>query len=179
MPPPANDKVASTTEKRGRGRPRKPDAMSNARRQAVWRPRYARMSAIPIRLLSLALFATFCATLTHWIVTLTSLSRGPLPVVAVRAPVSVEQAATLFGGLLQRGANQDVRLFGILALREGAAAIVSAGGEPPHAVSLGSTIMQGGKLYEVRPRSIIIDRNGARFEVFLPANAAGPTIYVR
>ncbi|MGF6902196.1 general secretion pathway protein C [Paraburkholderia sp. GAS348] len=179
MRPPANYKVTGTTEKRDRGRPRKPDAMSNAEREAVWWARHARMNAIPIHLLSLALFAAFCATLTYWIVTLTSLSGGPLPVAAGRAPVSVEQAATLFGGQLQRSANQDVRLFGILALRDGAAAIVSAGGEPPHAVSLGSTIMRGAKFFEVRPRSIIIDRNGARSEVFLPANAAGPTTYVR
>jgi hypothetical protein len=40
MSPPANDKVTSTTEKRGRGRPRKPDAMSNAERQAAWRARH-------------------------------------------------------------------------------------------------------------------------------------------
>jgi general secretion pathway protein C len=137
------------------------------------------MNATQIRLLSLALFAVFCATLTYWIITLTSMSGGPLPAAAVRAPVSVEQAATLFGGQLQRSANQDVRLFGILALQEGGAAIVSTGGEPPHAVALGSSIMQGAKLYEIRPRSIIIDRNGARSEVFLPANASGPTIYVR
>jgi general secretion pathway protein C len=138
-----------------------------------------RMNAIQIRLLSLALFAVFCATLTYWIVTLTALRGGPLPAAAVHAPVSIDQAATLFGGQLQRNANQDVRLFGILALREGAAAIVSVGGEPPRAVSLGSTLMQGTKLSEVRARSIIIDRNGARSEVFLPANAGGPTIYVR
>jgi general secretion pathway protein C len=138
-----------------------------------------RMNAIQIRLLSLALFAVFCATLTYWIVTLTALRGGPLPAAAVHAPVSIDQAATLFGGQLQRNANQDVRLFGILALREGAAAIVSTGGEPPHAVSLGSSIMQGTRLYEVRPRSIIIDRNGAHSEIFLPATPAGPTIYVR
>jgi len=39
MPSPASDKVTGTTEKRGRGRPRKPDAMSNAERQAAWRAR--------------------------------------------------------------------------------------------------------------------------------------------
>jgi general secretion pathway protein C len=53
------------------------------------------------------------------------------------------------------------------------------GGEPPHAVSIGSMLMQGARLSEVRPRSIIIDRNGSHSEVFLPANPAGPTIYVR
>jgi general secretion pathway protein C len=31
----------------------------------------------------------------------------------------------------------------------------------------------------VRARSIIIDRKGSHSEVFLPANAPGPTIYVR
>jgi len=40
MPAPANDKVTGLTEKRGRGRPRKPDAMSNAERQAAWRARH-------------------------------------------------------------------------------------------------------------------------------------------
>ncbi len=138
----------------------------------------ARMNTFQTRLLSLALFAVFCATLTYWTITLTSHSAAP-PAAAARAPVSVEQAATLFGGQLTRTVNQDVRLFGILSLREGAAAIVSVGGEPPHAVSLGSAILEGAKLSEVRARSIVIDRNGAHSEVFLPANAPGPTIYVR
>ena len=137
------------------------------------------MNALQTRLLTLAALALFCVTLTYWIVTLTSRQTAPLPAAEAGRKPSVEQAATLFGGQLQRNANQDVHLFGILALQEGAAAIVSTGGEPPHAVALGSTIMQGAKLSEVRARSIIIDRNGVRSEIFLPANAAGPTIYVR
>ncbi|MCC8402098.1 general secretion pathway protein GspC [Paraburkholderia sp. MMS20-SJTN17] len=137
------------------------------------------MNAIQIRLLSLAVFAAFCATLTYWVITLTTMSGAPLPAAAAHAQVSTDQAATLFGGQLTRNVNQDIHLFGILSLREGAAAIVSVGGEPPHAVSLGSTLMQGTKLSEVRARSIIIDRNGAHSEIFLPANAGSPTIYVR
>jgi hypothetical protein len=39
MPQPANDRITGK-EKRGRGRPRKPDALSNAERQAVWRARH-------------------------------------------------------------------------------------------------------------------------------------------
>ncbi len=136
------------------------------------------MNTLQIRLLSLALFAVFCATLTYWIVTLTARS-APVPAAAVHAPVSVDQAATLFGGQLTRSVNQDVRLFGILALKQGAAAIVSVGGEPPKAISLGGPLTEGAKLAEVRARSIVIDRNGVHSEVFLPANAAGPTIYVR
>ncbi|MFP3586284.1 type II secretion system protein N [Paraburkholderia sp. SIMBA_055] len=137
------------------------------------------MNALQIRLLSLALFAVFCATLTYWTITVTAMSGAPVPAAAAHAQVSTDQAATLFGGQLTRTVNQDVHLFGILALTQGAAAIVSVGGEPPRAVSLGSTLMQGAKLSEVRARSIVIDRNGAHSEVFLPANAAGPTIYVR
>ncbi|MEQ5840412.1 general secretion pathway protein GspC [Paraburkholderia acidicola] len=136
------------------------------------------MNAIQTRLLSLALFAVFCATLTYWIVTLTSHS-PPVPAAAARVPVSTDQAATIFGGQLTRSVNQNVRLFGILVLDGGSSAIVSTGDEPPRAVSLGGKLMQGATLAEVRPRSIIIDRNGAHSEVFLPANAPGPTIYVR
>jgi general secretion pathway protein C len=139
----------------------------------------SRMTALQIRLISLLCFAVFCATATYWAVTLTSHRSPTVPAAAARAPVSVDQAATLFGGQLTRTVNQDVRLYGILALRDGAAAIVSVGGEPPHAVSLGNAIMEGAKLSEVRARSIIIDRNGSHSEVFLPANAPGPTIYVR
>jgi hypothetical protein len=49
MSPPANVKVTGTTEKRGRGRPRKPDAMSNAERQAAWRARHgARTKSVTV-----------------------------------------------------------------------------------------------------------------------------------
>jgi general secretion pathway protein C len=136
------------------------------------------MNAFQTRLLSLIALAIFCATLTWWIVTLTAHQIAPAAAAAQRAP-SVDQAATLFGGQMPRRENQDVRLFGILSLSQGAAAIVSYGGEPARAVSLGGPLTKGLTLKEVRPRSIIIDRNGTRSEVFLPANAPGPTIYVR
>jgi general secretion pathway protein C len=137
------------------------------------------MNTFQVRLLSFALFAVFCATLTYWIVTLTAHQGQPVQAAAVRTPVAVEDAATLFGGQLTHNANEDVKLFGILSLRHGAAAILSTGGEPPRAVSLGGPVMQGAKLAEVRPRSVVIDRNGAHSEIFLPANTPGPTIYVR
>ena len=104
---------------------------------------------------------------------------APLPAAAAGRAPSVEQAATLFGGQLQRQENQDVHLFGILALQHGAAAIVSYGGEPARAISLGGPLTQGVTIKEVRARSIIIDRKGERSEIFLPPNAPGPTIYVR
>ncbi len=137
------------------------------------------MNALQTRLLTLAARALFCVTVTYWVVTLTSRQTAPLPAAATRTP-STEQAATIFGGQLERQANQDVHLFGILALQGGAAAIVSYGGEPAKAVSLGSPLAQGVKLSEVRARSIIIERNsGVKSEIFLPQVPTGPTIYVR
>ncbi|MEK6426578.1 MAG: hypothetical protein V4801_43985 [Burkholderia gladioli] len=136
------------------------------------------MNALSIRILSLALFAALCATATYWAITL-SAHQAPLPAAAARAPLRTEDAAALFGGQLTHNPVQDIHLFGILALRQGAAAIIGAGGEPARAISLGGAIMQGTKLAEVRTRSIVIDRNGAHTEIFLPANAPGATIYVR
>jgi general secretion pathway protein C len=139
----------------------------------------AAMNALHVRLLSFALFAVFCATLAYWAITLTAHPAPPQQAAAVRSPVAVQDAATLFGGQLTRDANRSIKLFGILALGEGGAAIVGAGDAPPRAVALGGAIMQGVKLDEVKARSIVVDRNGARSEIFLPANPAGPTIYVR
>ncbi|MEA3097069.1 type II secretion system protein N [Caballeronia mineralivorans] len=137
------------------------------------------MNALQTRLLSLIALAIFCATLTWWVITLTTHESAPLPAAAAGRAPSVEQAATLFGGQLKHQENQDVHLFGILALQHGAAAIVSYGGEPARAISLGGPLTPGVTIKEVRARSIIIERNGSRSEVFLPPNAPGPTIYVR
>ncbi|KDB10042.1 hypothetical protein LIG30_1244 [Burkholderia sp. lig30] len=136
------------------------------------------MNALSIRILSVSLFAALCATATYWVVTL-SAREAPLPAAAARAPIRTEDAAALFGGQLEHNPVQDIHLFGILALQRGAAAIVAIGGEPPRAVSLGAELAPGAKLAEVRDRSIVVDRNGARAEVFLPANTPAPAIYVR
>src|ERR1700674_4615524 len=125
------------------------------------------MNALQTRLLSLIALAIFCATLTWWVITLTTHESAPLPAAAAGRAPAVEQAATLFGGQLQHQENQDVHLFGILALQHG---------EPARAISLGGPLTPGVTIKEVRARSIIIDRNGSRSEVFLPPNAPGPTI---
>jgi general secretion pathway protein C len=142
----------------------------------------ALMTRLQLRLVSLVLFALLCATLTYWFVTLSARNTTPLSAAAANAtPVSVAQAAVLFGGQPDRGQNRDIHLSGILSLGagRGAAAIVSMGDAPARAISLGGPIASGVTLSEVRARSGIVDRNGARSEIFLPANGAGPTIYVR
>lgn len=137
------------------------------------------MNTLQIRLLSLATFAVFCATLTYWVVVLTARPPAAPRAAAVAPSVSVEDATALFGGKLAREVNRSIKLFGILALSRGAAAIVGVGDEPPRAISLGGRVGEDSKLAEVRARSIVVDRNGARSEVFLPSNVTGPTIYVR
>ncbi len=138
-----------------------------------------RMNALQIRLLSLAAFAVLCATATWWGLTLATSRSAPIVAAAAQAPVSLDEASALFGGKLDRSAAQDIHLFGVLALQQGAAAIVSVGGDAARAISLGGPISQDTTLAEVRPRSIVIDRHGVHTEIFLPANVAGPTIYVR
>src|ERR1700687_5091680 len=110
------------------------------------------MNALQTRLLSLIALAIFCATLTWWVITLTTHESAPLPAAAAGRAPSVEQAATLFGGQLQHQENQDVHLFGILALQHGAPAIVSYGGEPARAISLGGALTPGVKIKEMRAR---------------------------
>jgi general secretion pathway protein C len=139
----------------------------------------ARMTTLQIRLLSFALFAVFCATFTYWLVLLTARPAPPPQAAAVQSTASVDDAAAIFGGKLTRDANRNIRLFGILSLAEGSAAIIGFGDEPARAISLGSSIAKGVKLAEVRARSVIIDRNGAPSEIFLPPAPANASIYVR
>ena len=64
----------------------------------------------------------------------------------MRAPVSTDQAAALFGGQLTRTANQDIHLFGILALSHGAAAIISTGGDATRINSVNYSIEDDSQL---------------------------------
>lgn len=139
-----------------------------------------RMNPLQIRLLSFVMFAGFCGTLTYWSTVLSARPPAPPSAAAVAPSVSLEAGTTLFGGKLTPDMDRSITLSGILSLNEGAAAIVSIDDEPPHAISLGGKLGQDGKLAEVRARSIVIDRNGVRSEIFLPSNTSGaPTIYVR
>jgi len=137
------------------------------------------MNPLQIRLLSLAAFAVFCATATWWGINLATHRPTTVDAAAAHVPLSVDEAATLFGAKPTQKSAENIQLSGILALSQGAAAIVSVDGAPATAVSLGGRIGQNGKLAEVRARSIVIDRHGAHAEIFLPAAGSGTTIYVR
>ena len=137
------------------------------------------MNPLQLRLLSIAAFAVFCATATWWGINVAMHRPSPVAAAAAHVPVSLDEAGTLFGGKPEQKPAENIQLSGILALSHGAAAIISVDGGPPKAVALGDPLSDGATLAEVRARSIVIDRHGAHAEIFLPANAAGPTIYVR
>jgi len=137
------------------------------------------MNPVQLRLLSIAAFAVFCATAAWWGLDLAAHRATTVDAAAAHVPLSVDQAGTLFGGKPVQRSAENIQLSGILALSQGAAAIVSVDGGPPKAVSLGGLIGANGKLAEVRARSIVIDRHGAHSEIFLPAAGSDATIYVR
>ena len=127
------------------------------------------------RLLSLVLFAALCALLTHWVLTLSSLRSLSAPRearVAQTDALETGAAVTLFGGGPQNG-PRDVQVMGVVAdLADGSgAAIVSVDGGPPQAVRAGKSLSSNLKLVEIKARSVVIERNGARQEIPLPANA--------
>ena len=137
------------------------------------------MNPLQLRLLSVTAFAVFCATATWWGIDLATHRPTTVDAAAAHVPLSVDEAGTLFGGKPAQKTAENIQLSGILALAQGAAAIISVDGAPPKAVSLGGPVGENGKLAEVRARSIVIDRHGAHAEIFLPAAGSGPTIYVR
>lgn len=127
------------------------------------------------RLLSLVLFAALCALLTHWVLTLSSLRSLSVPRearVAQTEALDTGAAVTLFGGGPQTG-PRDVQVAGVVAdLADGSgAAIVSVDGGPPQAVRAGKSLSSNLKLVEIKARSVVIERNGTRQEIPLPASA--------
>ena len=127
------------------------------------------------RLLSLVLFAALCALLTHWALTLSSLRSLGAPRearVAQTDALETGAAVTLFGGGPQNG-PRDVQVMGVVAdLADGSgAAIVSVDGGAPQAVRAGKSLSSNLKLVEIKARSVVIERNGARQEIPLPASA--------
>ncbi|AJW43511.1 MULTISPECIES: type II secretion system protein N [Ralstonia] len=127
------------------------------------------------RLLSLVLFAALCALLTHWVLTLSSLRSLSVPRearVAQTDALETGAAITLFGGGPQNG-PRDVQVIGVVAdLADGSgAAIVSVDGGAPQAVRAGKSLSSNLKLVAIKARSVVIERNGARQEIPLPASA--------
>ncbi|MDN7902958.1 general secretion pathway protein GspC [Burkholderia diffusa] len=136
---------------------------------------FALLRIVPSRADLLPLVATLASgaalvAVSLWAVRLLSVSDAPAPSpVAPPAPFDVAASAQLFGAKPDDG-RDAIQLLGVLAFdARRAAAIVSVGGDASRVVSLGAAIGEAAKLAEVRARSIVVDRNGLRREIALPA----------
>lgn len=138
---------------------------------AAWAPRLA----------AVALFIALCALVTWWVLTFSAMRTIPVPKtarVAQTEAVETGAIATLFGGSPQAGVR-DVKLLGVIADvgRGSGAAVVSVDDGPPKALRAGAALSSQIRLVEIRDRSIVIERNGARQTISLPAEtpaARGP-----
>jgi general secretion pathway protein C len=130
---------------------------------STWLPRAA----------TVALFIAFCALVTWWALRFSAMNTIAVPKtarIAQTEAVETGAVATLFGGTPQSGVR-DVRLLGVVAeLGSGTgAAIVSIDGGPPKAVRAGGAISPQIRLAEIRGRAVVIERDGVRQEIILPA----------
>ena len=128
-------------------------------------------SARTPRVISLLLFVALCALLAYWITATMALRTLPLPAQGqVVQPQALETGAvrTLFGGA-GGTANRDVRLLGVVADGPRGAAILAIEGGEPKVVRSGGMLGADITLVEVRPRGVVLERNGVRQDLPLPA----------
>nr|WP_255650801.1 general secretion pathway protein [Cupriavidus sp. DB3] len=129
---------------------------------AAWLPRIA----------TLLLFVALCALATRWVLTFSAMDTIPVPKtarVAQTEAVETGAIATLFGGSPQAGVR-DVQLLGVIADPVGGgAAVVSIDNGPPRALRAGAALSPQIRLVEIRDRAVVIERDGARQTIALPA----------
>ncbi len=129
---------------------------------AAWLPRVA----------TLLLFVALCALATRWVLTFSAMDTIPVPKTARVAQTEVVETgaiATLFGGSPQAGVR-DVQLLGVIADPVGGgAAVVSIDNGPPRALRAGAALSPQIRLVEIRDRAVVIERDGARQTIALPA----------
>lgn len=129
---------------------------------AAWLPRIA----------TLLLFVALCALATRWVLTFSAMDTIPVPKtarVAQTEAVETGAIATLFGGSPQAGVR-DVQLLGVIADPVGGgAAVVSIDNGPPKALRAGAALSPQIRLVEIRDRAVVIERDGARQTIALPA----------
>lgn len=128
------------------------------------------------RVAGFALFVALCALATWWVLQIGALRTIALPKGARVAQTEASETgalATLFGGAAQAGVR-DVKLMGVVADLggQGGAAIVSIDGGPPRAVRAGTSLSSQIRIAEIRGREIVIERNGVRQQIALPAQPA-------
>lgn len=117
-----------------------------------------------------------CASLVHWATVLLAPASPIAPVEVVadpRATVDVRGASSLFGvggGPSTPGPTiTDIQVVGLAASRTRAAAILTLDGKPPRAYGEGDTLSRGVRLVKVSEDEVLIERDGARHRLDVPA----------
>nr|AIS39969.1 general secretion pathway protein C [Ralstonia solanacearum] len=127
------------------------------------------------RLISLVLFAALCALLAHWVLTLSSLRSLSVPREArVAQTEALETGGAVTGlGDDQQSGPRKVQVAGVVnvIINDNGAAIVSIDGDQPQAIRAGKALSPSLKLAEIKARAVVIERNGVRQEIALPASA--------
>ncbi len=125
-------------------------------------------------LLHLVMLALVCAIAAYWVIRIMTpppASAPPPQLGAVLRQAEPVLAARMFG-LLQAAPVQlatNVQALGVFAAGKDSAAVLAVDGKPARVYLLNQEIASGAKLVEVRKDAVIIEQNGVRRGVSLPA----------
>lgn len=128
--------------------------------------------------ISLGLACLLSAILAFWGVRLAEKAPPVIPLTPPDAAPKLDYSlqARLFGAGVQTGAvaNISIRLAGVIApgsAQGRGVAVLAVESKPMRAYRTGDEIAPGIRLLQVQPTRVVIEQNGVRSEVLLPASA--------
>lgn len=128
--------------------------------------------------ITLGLACLLSAILAFWGVRLAEKSPPVIPLTPADAAPKLDYSlqARLFGAGVQTGAvaNISIRLAGVIApgsAQGRGVAVLAVESKPMRAYRTGDEIAPGIRLLQVQPTRVVIEQNGVRSEVLLPASA--------
>ncbi|AFJ89177.1 TPA: general secretion pathway protein GspC [Burkholderia vietnamiensis] len=125
--------------------------------------------ADPVAVVATLAAAAALVAVSLYAVRVLGTTAAPVAAPMLPAPPDVTAGARLFGAPPDDG-RDAVRVLGVIAFdARRAAAIVGVGGDAARVVSRGAPIGATATLADVRARSIVVERNGLRREITLPA----------
>ncbi|HDR9237702.1 TPA: general secretion pathway protein GspC [Burkholderia vietnamiensis] len=125
--------------------------------------------ADPVAVVATLAAAAALVAVSLYAVRVLGTTAAPVAVPMLPAPPDVAAGARLFGAPPDDG-RDAVRVLGVIAFdARRAAAIVGVGGDAARVVSRGAPIGATATLADVHARSIVVERNGLRREITLPA----------
>lgn len=134
-----------------------------------------RTGNFPALAVGLLLFALLCWIGTMWALKLFG-PRAPLAPAEVvadpRAGLDLRAAGRLFGSAAGPSApvaaSVNVQVLGVASDPQRAAVVLAVDGKPARPYAVGDELSSGIRLVDVRPDTVVIDRNGQRVELAAP-----------